>query len=383
MVKRKCVRGWACGNSCITRKKKCRSNLNEEGRKLIETFSQYIVRLGSNLTDENAETLGRLSPEATITRQNTRNFRGDSSIPENPNQLDANSLTNLLEETMGDKSLLERLEEQERITNLPLEQRNLAIADLEKAKEKKDPEGTINRLSSEELNQRLNELGSENSRFPAIERIKLKRREELEEGQVPGVIATAEAIAKLDGTNVQNIQNLPERPDPTLQEAIRLNTRENGVFGRTDNDRERQIQDSLKERLVADQKERNKTLELPVLSAEENEIANKDLTNLENEISQAAFGGRARLSTSRAGAAGTRKLNSEMKKALKTAILSGTIPDPRFLTTYTPDLNNKEKAAFLKNLQQAENITSILDEGESSSQNTAKNKELIINALGL
>ena len=66
MVKRKCVRGWPCGNSCITRKKKCRSNLNEDGRKLVETFSQYIVRLGDNPVDENTETLERLNPEAEI-----------------------------------------------------------------------------------------------------------------------------------------------------------------------------------------------------------------------------------------------------------------------------------------------------------------------------
>ena len=45
MVKRKCVRGWPCGNTCITRKKKCRSNLNEEGKKLIETYTEYINRL--------------------------------------------------------------------------------------------------------------------------------------------------------------------------------------------------------------------------------------------------------------------------------------------------------------------------------------------------
>ena len=44
MAKKKCVKGWGCGNSCISRVRKCRSNLSDEGKKIVETFMQYVQR---------------------------------------------------------------------------------------------------------------------------------------------------------------------------------------------------------------------------------------------------------------------------------------------------------------------------------------------------
>lgn len=64
MTKKKCKKGWGCGNSCISRTRKCRSNTNDEGKKLIETFSQYI-----NRTQEPGEMTGPLLPTVAIAKE--------------------------------------------------------------------------------------------------------------------------------------------------------------------------------------------------------------------------------------------------------------------------------------------------------------------------
>lgn len=46
MAKKKCVKGYGCGNACIARTRTCKSNTDGEGKKITETFQQYIARLG-------------------------------------------------------------------------------------------------------------------------------------------------------------------------------------------------------------------------------------------------------------------------------------------------------------------------------------------------
>ncbi len=46
MVKaRKCNRGFNCGRSCISRTFNCYSNVDANGKELVENFTQYILRL--------------------------------------------------------------------------------------------------------------------------------------------------------------------------------------------------------------------------------------------------------------------------------------------------------------------------------------------------
>ena len=66
MAKKQCNKGWGCGGSCISRKKTCRSNLGQEGKLLVENFSQYISRLGeeqSNRENEAARKIPQATPE--------------------------------------------------------------------------------------------------------------------------------------------------------------------------------------------------------------------------------------------------------------------------------------------------------------------------------
>ena len=42
---RKCKRGFGCGRTCISRTKVCRSNVDASGKKIIENFTQQLLRL--------------------------------------------------------------------------------------------------------------------------------------------------------------------------------------------------------------------------------------------------------------------------------------------------------------------------------------------------
>ena len=45
MAKKKCNKGWGCGGSCISRKKSCKSNLDQEGKKIVENFTSFLKRV--------------------------------------------------------------------------------------------------------------------------------------------------------------------------------------------------------------------------------------------------------------------------------------------------------------------------------------------------
>ena len=61
MAKKKCSRGWGCGNSCISRTKTCRSNLDANGKKIVENFTQQLLRLST--TAGTGGTLGTPKPK--------------------------------------------------------------------------------------------------------------------------------------------------------------------------------------------------------------------------------------------------------------------------------------------------------------------------------
>lgn len=45
MVKKICKQGWGCGSTCISRTKKCRSEMGSDGKVMVENFAQYIARV--------------------------------------------------------------------------------------------------------------------------------------------------------------------------------------------------------------------------------------------------------------------------------------------------------------------------------------------------
>ena len=47
MVKKRkeCNKGYGCGSSCISRKRVCKSNIGQDGKKLVENFTQYLQRI--------------------------------------------------------------------------------------------------------------------------------------------------------------------------------------------------------------------------------------------------------------------------------------------------------------------------------------------------
>lgn len=57
MVKRKkCITGWQCGGSCISRNKNCVSRLGKEEKLLVDTFEKYVqVLIGSASSEEKFE----------------------------------------------------------------------------------------------------------------------------------------------------------------------------------------------------------------------------------------------------------------------------------------------------------------------------------------
>lgn len=65
MVKKKCRIGWGCGGTCISRKKLCRSNLDQNEKKIVESFTQYVKRLQK--TQEPGGVAGPPTPEKTVT----------------------------------------------------------------------------------------------------------------------------------------------------------------------------------------------------------------------------------------------------------------------------------------------------------------------------
>ena len=45
MAKKQCSRGWGCGDSCISRTKTCKSNLDDQGKQLVEGFTEMMLRI--------------------------------------------------------------------------------------------------------------------------------------------------------------------------------------------------------------------------------------------------------------------------------------------------------------------------------------------------
>ena len=59
--RKKCNKGYGCGNSCISRKRTCKSNVGQDGKKLVENFTQYLQRLEAE--DKIAKTIDRANEQ--------------------------------------------------------------------------------------------------------------------------------------------------------------------------------------------------------------------------------------------------------------------------------------------------------------------------------
>ena len=56
--RKECKKGFPCGKSCIARSRKCKSNLDPKGKKLVETFADYVARIAIEDSVEEDPLLG-------------------------------------------------------------------------------------------------------------------------------------------------------------------------------------------------------------------------------------------------------------------------------------------------------------------------------------
>lgn len=72
MAKKKCVKGFPCGNSCVRKSRKdgtptkCKSNLDENGKRIRETFGQYLMRVSAKKVPPKVEEANEATPKPDV-----------------------------------------------------------------------------------------------------------------------------------------------------------------------------------------------------------------------------------------------------------------------------------------------------------------------------